>query len=259
MCKSDIIIEKFRKELEKAVGSKNENELSERLNRLQKFQRTIRTRLYPRPIRPAYKPDPNYNYIDPFWNHKIKVWAHRKKIITYSLMVQLYEQHIKAIKTPAEYCRADHGDLRGDYGEILPPHQYPEFDLVRSDIWEKHIKEYCAASNCFTAVNSHKGFDAYGKGTVVSCGFYGVDYHEKQYVFKVCKTLETYKKNMNPLLIYGFTNMREFFFLVDHNEKNNPIVNPIPAQLVYDAIKKDPSIESPVRAAQKWILQGIQI
>lgn len=238
MCKSDIVIEEFKKKVTQLAGSKGIKDLRERLYRLEAFQREIRSRLYGHPL---FKSLPYY--ID----HR---WAHRKKILVDSQMVQRHEQYKKVLNTPAEY-------RRGNYGEIIPPKQYPNFDLVRYDFWEKtHLKEMVAAKECIKSIENqgfdeHGGwssaaeFDKHGRGESINTDIYGIDYENRLFVVQVRQYRKMYKN--------GFANVRKNYFLIGYNENGNPFAHPLQAQTIHAAIKKDPSIKSPVRAAQAWI------
>lgn len=238
MIKSNQIIEEFERIVKHASGTKGVKVLREKLERLKQFQRKIRTRLYGHP---SFEPQP-FQVSDR--------WIHRKKIRVVPWLAKRDEQYKKALKSPAEY-------RRGDYGEIIPPRQYPDFELVRYDVWNKiHLKEYHAAEKCIRAIENqgfdeHGGWtsmadiDKHGRGEAINTDIYGIDYKNNLFVVQVRQYRKRYKN--------GFSNVRKNYFLIGYNENGNPFAHPIQAQTVHAAIKKDPSIESPVRAAQAWI------
>lgn len=235
MPKSDQIIQKFKKNVDAASGKKGVHELRSRFQKLIDFQRKIRLNLYigsPGPFKINSK------------------WAHRNGILKDGYMVNRHEQIQSALKKPAEY-------KRGNYGEIIQPKHCLDFQLVPYDIWrKKHLKEYHAAETCIKAIENqgfdeHGGwtssaeFDKHGRGSSINTDIYGIDYENKLFVVQVRQYSKRYKN--------GFPEVRKNYFLIGYNENGNPFAHPLQAQTIHAAIKKDPSIESPVRAAQAWL------
>ena len=88
-------------------------------------------------------------------------------------------------------------------------------------------------------------FDDKGRGEAINVDIYGIDYSQKLYVIQVRQFIRERKSY--------FPQLRKSYFLIGYNENGNPFAHSLPAATIHAAIKRDPSPESPVRAAQAWI------
>ncbi|MGD9162572.1 MAG: hypothetical protein PVG39_29460 [Desulfobacteraceae bacterium] len=122
-------------------------------------------------------------------------------------------------------------------------------DPVADNAWAQ-------AHKCITAIESrgtdeHGGwqqyidFDKHGRGSCINVDVYGIDVTAGLYVIQVRQFERRHKR--------GYGNVRKTYFLIGHNENGNPFAHPVSAHKIHAAIRRNPSIESPVRAAQAWI------
>jgi hypothetical protein len=88
-------------------------------------------------------------------------------------------------------------------------------------------------------------FDSKGRGSAVNVDVYGTDPINNLHVVQVRQFVKQYKN--------GFSNVKKSYFLIGYNENGNPFAHPVSAHAIHAAIKKDPSPEGPVKAAQAWI------
>jgi hypothetical protein len=112
-----------------------------------------------------------------------------------------------------------------------------------------------AAWECVRAIekaaDEHGGWDqrsqwdSKGRGEQITVDLYGIDAAARLYVIQVRQSYRAHKNY--------FLSVRKSYFMIGHNENGNPFAHPISAGIVHAAIRRDPSPESPVRAAQAWI------
>lgn len=177
-------------------------------------------------------------------------WAMRHGLQTSSDFWSLRQAAIKEILagSRAEYSR-------GEYGQILRP-VHPASNYLPSKFQAMYRSEYEAAKACIAAIESqgfdeHGGwqsgaeFDKKGRGSAINVDIYGIDVRSRLFVVQV-RQYEKHYKN-------GFGNVRKNYFLIGYNENGNPFAHPVSAGVVHAAIKKDSSIESPVRATLAWV------
>lgn len=143
---------------------------------------------------------------------------------------------------------------RGAYGELICAHITCS-NVVEKEWLARHLP-LKAAEKCVRAIEQ-QGFDEHGgwtsgasfdkrnRGEAINTDIYGVDDENRLYVVQVRQFSRRYKN--------GFGSVRKNYFLVGYNENGNPFAHSIPSRTVHAAIKKDPSPESPVKAAQAWI------
>lgn len=90
-------------------------------------------------------------------------------------------------------------------------------------------------------------FDGKGRGTAVNYDIYGVMVGDLG-SYAVIQVRQWEKRTKN-----GWARIRKNYFLLGRNEDRSFFAHSISSGVVHSAIKKDPSPQSPVIAAQKWI------
>lgn len=88
-------------------------------------------------------------------------------------------------------------------------------------------------------------WDRKGRGEQITVDLYGIDAAEKLFVIQV---RQSYRPHKN-----WYLQVRKSYFMIGWNENGNTFAHPIGSGVVHGAIKRDPSPESPVRAARAWI------
>lgn len=88
-------------------------------------------------------------------------------------------------------------------------------------------------------------WDSKGRGEQITVDLYGIDAAAHLYVIQVRQSFRTHKN--------WFLSVRKSYFMIGYNENGNSFAHAISASVVHAAIRRDPSPESPVRAAQAWI------
>jgi len=120
-----------------------------------------------------------------------------------------------------------------------------------SRTWPLDVARKCAHDVERFGGDEHGGwvtrcdFDDKGRGEAINVDVYGLDDTQKLYVIQVRQFIRQ-NKNWYP-------QVRKSYFLIGYNENGNPFAHSIPAATVHAAIKRDPSPDSPVKAAQAWI------
>lgn len=177
-------------------------------------------------------------------------WAHRHGISQSIHMVRMAEKAQKALNTKPVYTR-------GEYNQILcPSARSLSEDAMNDHLYYRWTSSYQAALKCIKAIelqgfDEHGGwiemsdFDGKGVGIAINVDVYGIDNVNNLFVVQV-RRYDKASKN-------GYGNVRKNYFLIGYNENGNPFAHSIPSAIVHAAIRKDPSIESPVNAAQAWI------
>ena len=93
-------------------------------------------------------------------------------------------------------------------------------------------------------------FDRKGRGEAINVGVYGFAFCGKQ-ILAIVQVRRYAKQHAN-----WWPSVRKNYFMVGRNEgTHSPFAHPIPAGTVHSAIRRDPSPEHVVQAAQAWIFE----
>jgi hypothetical protein len=182
------------------------------------------------------------------YNNPNAKWLHRKGIQESATMLyneKWWGDAFETIKTPYKY-------ERGFYNEI----RFLKQSSIPYKLFKKWTFAYQDAIRCVDAIESqgfdeHGGwqsdtsFDKKGRGEAINTDIYGIDNENKLYVVQV----RYYSKQS----LNKFPKILKNYFLIGYNENGNPFAHSIPSAVVHGAIRKDNSIESPIKAAQAWI------
>lgn len=150
-----------------------------------------------------------------------------------------------------EITRDEYGALRVEQIDYTTAQNIVEREWLISQPNPLALARKCVAAIENQGVDEHGGwkqyadFDKHRRGSCINVDIYGIDAENDLYICQVRQFTRQYKN--------GFGNTKKSYFLIGYNENGNPFAHPVSGHKIHAAIKKDPSPESPVRAARAWI------